>query len=155
MVEPLLVLEPLLKPLPLLEPLLKPLPLPLPLLEPLLVFEPLPVGNVWGETDGTKTGADVGDLVSLIVGKPPIGGRVFEYVGAFVGLRVGREVGTVLGLDDGHCLYSLPPFQNPHDTGQLSPTIEAVSQTSSAKQYLLFRFSAAILFFVSQEHDVS
>ena len=83
-------------------------------------------------------------------------------VGSVVGLRVGREVGelvtleigTSLGLDDGHCLYSLLPFQNPHATGQLSPTVEAVSQTSSAKQYLLFRFSVALLFLVSQEHDV-
>ena len=75
---PLPLLEPLLKPLPLLEPLLKPLPLPL--LEPLLVFEPLPVG--------TKTGATVGDLVSLIVGKPPTGGRVFEDVGASDGALV-------------------------------------------------------------------
>ena len=79
-------------------------------------------------------------------------------VGSVVGLRVGREVGELVTLEigtSGHCLYSLLPFQNPHATGQLSPTVEAASQTSSAKQYLLFRFSVALLFLVSQEHDVN
>ena len=67
-----------------------------------------------------------------------VGARVGALVGPFVGACVGGE-GVLIVMLSPLQVSAVSPLVNPHASGQLTPTSDALRQSLEEKQYLLRR----------------